>query len=90
MCSKEYKKKLAKNGKLIKEYGQRAKRMQKEVISYWKKKDRELNELKKRKEKLVNDWKKKEEEKRESELHKKRLEFLMRQSDIYAHFMAKK
>jgi DNA helicase INO80 len=90
LCSKESRKRVQKNAKAIKEYAPRAKRMQKEVFGYWKKKDRELNELKKRKEKLVNEWKKKEEEKRESETHKKRLEFLMRQSDIYAHFMAKK
>lgn len=74
----------------VREFNVRAKKMQKEVSIFWRKRGRELNELKKRKEKLENEIKKRDEEKKESELHKKRLAFLMKQSDIYAHFMAKK
>ena len=72
------------------EYQFRAKRMQKEMLVYWRKRERELNEIKKRKEKLESELKRREEEERESLLQKKRLEFLMKQSDIYAHFMARK
>lgn len=68
----------------------RAKKIQREVVGFWRKRGRELTDLKKRKEKLENEIKKRDEEKKESDLHKKRLAFLMRQSDIYAHFMAKK
>lgn len=64
--------------------------MQREMLVYWRKRERELNEIKKRKEKLESELKRREEEERESLLQKKRLEFLMKQSDIYAHFMARK
>lgn len=76
--------------KTVREFTLRAKKLQREVAVFWRKRGRELNDLKKRKEKLENEMKRREEEKRESELHKKRLAFLMKQSDIYAHFMAKK
>ena len=46
--------------------------------------------MKRKREKIEKDIKKKEEEQRETLLMKKRLEFLIRQSDIYANFMAKK
>ena len=39
---------------------------------------------------MEKEIKKKEEEQREALLMKKRLEFLIRQSDIYANFMARK
>jgi DNA helicase INO80 len=74
----------------VREFNLRAKKMQREVAIFWRKRGRELNDLKKRKEKLENEIKKRDEERKESELHKKRLAFLMKQSDIYAHFMAKK
>ena len=90
LCSKEVRKKYVKSQRMHREYQFRAKRMQKEMLVYWRKRERELNEIKKRKEKLESELKRREEEERESMLQKKRLEFLMKQSDIYAHFMARK
>jgi DNA helicase INO80 len=52
--------------------------------SYWRKKERELNEIKKKKEKLEIELKRREEEEREVILQKKRLEFLMTQSSFYS------
>lgn len=89
-ATRQYKKKIAKNMRAVREFNLRAKKMQREVAIFWRKRGRELNDLKKRKEKLENEIKKRDEERKESELHKKRLAFLMKQSDIYAHFMAKK
>lgn len=43
----------------------RAKKLSKEAQSYWRKRDKELIEIKKRKEKLEQERKKKEEEERE-------------------------
>jgi len=60
------------------------------MINYWRKREKELIEIKRKKEKLELELKKREDEEREMLLQKKRLEFLMKQSDIYAHFMAKK
>jgi DNA helicase INO80 len=87
---KQHKKKIAKNMRVVRDFTVRAKKMQREVAIFWRKRGRELSDLKKRKEKLENEIKKRDEERRESELYKKRLAFLMKQSDIYAHFMAKK
>lgn len=64
--------------------------MHREMVSYWRKRERELNEIKRRKEKLEAELRRREEEEKESLLQKKRLEFLMKQSDLYAHFMAQK
>ncbi len=60
------------------------------MLVYWRKREKELNEIKKKKEKLENELRKRVEEEREAALQKKRFIFLMKQSDIYAHFMARK
>jgi len=90
LCQKEVKRKLAKSQKNQKEHQIRAKKLHREMVVYWRKREKELNEIRKRKEKLEAELKRREEEEREVILHKKRLEFLMKQSDLYAHFMAKK
>ncbi|CAD8141070.1 unnamed protein product [Paramecium pentaurelia] len=89
-AAKEARRRNQKCQKYQKEFMLRAKKLSKEAQSYWRKRDKELIEIKKRKEKLEQERKKKEEEEREQLLQQKRLEFLMKQSDIYAHFMAKK
>jgi DNA helicase INO80 len=43
----------------------RAKKVSKEVLSYWRKREKELIEIKKRKERLEQEKKKREEEERE-------------------------
>ena len=60
------------------------------MTNFWKKRDKEMADLKKRKEKAEKELRKKMEEEKEALLQKKRLEFIMQQSEIYAHFMAKK
>eukprot|EP01022_Parablepharisma_sp_SALTPOND_P011756 TRINITY_DN149_c0_g2_i1.p1 TRINITY_DN149_c0_g2~~TRINITY_DN149_c0_g2_i1.p1 ORF type:complete len:1444 (+),score=199.37 TRINITY_DN149_c0_g2_i1:629-4960(+) len=89
-CAKEVKKKAAKCHKLEKEALLRAKRVHRDVLVYWRKKEKEIVEMKRKREKVEKEIKKKEEEQREALLMKKRLEFLIRQSDIYANFMARK
>ena len=59
-------------------------------MNYWKKRDKEIADLKKKKERLEILQRKKIEEEKEALLQKKRLEFIMQQSEIYAHFMSKK
>lgn len=59
-------------------------------MSFWKKRDRELADIKRRKDKFEKDLKKRQQEEEENLLQKKRLEYLMKQSEIYAHFMANK
>jgi len=88
--------KYYKSQKVQKEHVFRAKRLHREMQTYWRKKERELNEIRnllmkgKKKEKLEVELKRREEEEREVMLQKKRLEFLMTQSSFYSQYMAKK
>lgn len=90
LCGKERRKMLAKTKKNVKDYVLRAKKLNKEMIVYWKRRGKELNDLKKKREKIKFELKKKEEEKREQRKQKKKIEYLIKQSDIYAHIMAEK
>ena len=74
-CKKR--RKFYKSQKLQKEFDIRAHRLHREMVVYWRKKERELNEIRKKREKLEQELKKRQEEEREAELQKKRLEFLM-------------
>lgn len=87
---KEMKKQFGRVIRSVNEYNLRAKKIQREMLVFWRKKDREVEEIQKRVEKIKKDIRKKEEEEKEKQRQKKRLEFLMAQSDIYAHFMAEK
>lgn len=60
------------------------------MMNYWRKRDKEIADQKRKKEKLEKENRRKLEEEREAMLQKKRLEFIMQQSEIYAHFMSKK
>lgn len=90
LCQKEVRKKVSRTQRLQKETNIRAKRVQKEMLVFWRKRDKEILEIKKKKDKVEIEKKKQEEELKEAVMQKKRLEYLMKQSDIYAHFMAKK
>ena len=87
---KDVRKRHNKTYRAIKETQVRAKKLQREMLNYWRKKDKEIQERKKKLEKAEKEIKKKQDEERESMLQKKRLEFIMRKSEIYTHFMAKK
>ena len=90
LCFKEHRKMVAKTKKNVKDYVLRAKRLNKEVIVYWKRRGKELNDLKKKREKIKLELKKKQDEKKEHRKQKKKIEYLIKQSDIYAHIMAEK
>jgi DNA helicase INO80 len=90
MVNKEVKKKAAKVQRSQKEFNLRAKKLQREMMVFWRKRDKEIIEIKKRKDKYEIEKKKREEELQESIMQKKRLEYLMKQSDIYSFFMHQK
>ena len=89
-CVKFHQKRVSKTTRIAKDYTSRARKLNKEALQFWRKRDKELNELRKKQHKLEKDKRRKEEEKKEALLQQKKLAFLMKQSDIYAHFMAKK
>jgi DNA helicase INO80 len=47
------------------------------MMTFWKKRDKEITDLKRRKEKVEKEMRKKLEEEKEAILQKKRLEFIM-------------
>lgn len=68
----------------------RARKLTKEMTHFWRKRDKEMADGKRKREKLDKELKKKQQEEEEALLQKKRLEYLMQQSEVYAHFMATK
>ena len=89
-CSREIVKKANKLQREAKESVARAKRLQREMVSFWRRKERETADMKRKREKEETEARKKREEEEESLKQRKRLEYIMRQSDIYSHFMAQK
>ena len=57
---------------------------------YWRKKEKELVEIRKKKEKLEAELKKRDDEEQETKQQQRRLVFILRQSELYSHFMATK
>jgi SNF2 family DNA or RNA helicase len=88
-AQKEVKKKAAKVQRAQKEVNIRARKLQKEMMVFWRKRDKEMLEIKKRKDKIEVEKKKREDELQEAVFQKKRLEYIMKQSDIYSFFMIK-
>ena len=89
LIHKELKKKVNKIQRAQKECPFRAKKLQKEMLIYWKKREKEMVDVQKKKEKLEIDKKKKEDELQEQIIQKKRMEYLLKQSDIYSIMMYK-
>lgn len=90
LCSKERKKTLVKYKKLSVDYVLRAKKFIKDTQAFFKRKAKEVQDLKRKKDKFEVEMKKKEEEVREQERQKRKIEFLIKQSSIYAEIMANK
>lgn len=90
LCQKEVRRKGNKVFKQQKETLTRARKLQKDMMIFWRRKDKEVNEQKKKKNKTELEKIKKQEELEEAIRQKKRLEYLMTQSDIYSFFMSKK
>jgi SNF2 family DNA or RNA helicase len=88
-AQKEVKKKAAKVQRAQKEVNIRARKLQKEMMIFWRKRDKEMLEIRKRKDKIEVEKKKREDELQEAVFQKKRLEYIMKQSDIYSFFMIK-
>ena len=86
----EVRKKAIRSQRVAREATKRAKTLTRDIIQFWKRRDKELADIKRKKEKFDKELKKRQQEEEEALLQKKRLEYLMKQSEIYAHFMAKK
>lgn len=90
LCQKEVRRKAHKMNKQQKEAVVRAKKLEKDMLLNLRKKDKEVIEQRKKKEKEELEKLKRQQELEEAVKQKKRLEYLMTQSDLYSHFMSKK
>ena len=89
LVQKEIKKKVNKVQRAQKECNLRARKLQKEMLVYWRKREKEIVDIQRKKDKIEIDKKKKEDELQEQIIQKKRMEYLLRQSDIYSLMMYK-
>ncbi|XP_065832457.1 chromatin-remodeling ATPase INO80-like [Oscarella lobularis] len=89
-CHKEQRKRAAKSQKRTKDGTTRAKRIMKEVLLYWKKFEKVERDQRRKAEKEALEQKKLVEEMKEARRQQRKLNFLITQTELYAHFMAKK
>ena len=76
--------------KSLKELQTKAKRLMREMMVFWKKKEKEERDLRKRAEKEADNRAKELEEKREAARQARKLEFLISQTELYSHFVRDK
>lgn len=90
LCMKSMRQKAMQSQKIMKETVWRAKRLTREMQSYWKRYDRVERETKRRMEKEAEEQRKMDVELIEAKRQQRKLNFLITQTELYAHFMSKK
>ncbi|KAH8589956.1 putative DNA helicase INO80 [Bisporella sp. PMI_857] len=90
LASKEAKRWQLRTNKGTKDLQARAKRVMREMMSFWKRNEREERDLRKQAEKQEIENAKKAEADREANRQKRKLNFLISQTELYSHFIGKK
>ncbi|MBN3273312.1 INO80 ATPase, partial [Polyodon spathula] len=89
-CMREVRRAAIQAQKNCKETLPRARRLNKEMLLYWKKYEKVEKEHRKRAEKEALEQRKLDEEMREAKRQQRKLNFLITQTELYAHFMSRK
>ncbi|EFN75626.1 Putative DNA helicase Ino80 [Harpegnathos saltator] len=89
-CMKYWRQKAMQSQKNMKETIWRAKRLTREMQSYWKRCDRVERETRRRLEKEAEEQRKMDVELIEAKRQQRKLNFLITQTELYAHFMSRK
>ncbi|XP_018566772.1 putative DNA helicase Ino80 [Anoplophora glabripennis] len=89
-CVKAARQKALQSARTVKEQQWRMKRLARENIAYWKRSRRFDREIKKRLEKEAEEQRKIDHELVEAKRQQRKLNFLITQTELYAHFMSKK
>lgn len=89
-CAKIKRKAGARPKKAVKEYAVRAKKLWKEAQLFWKRRVKEVADLRKKRERLEAERRRREEDREEQLRQRKKIEFLIQRSSIYAEIMSKK
>lgn len=90
LASKEAKRWQARTNKGNKDLQARAKRVMREMMSFWKRNEREERDLRRAAERQEVENAKKAETDREASRQKRKLDFLISQTELYSHFIGKK
>lgn len=90
LASKEAKRWQLRTNKGTKDLQARAKRVMRDMMGFWKRNEREERELRKAAEKMELENARKEEAEREAARQKRKLNFLISQTELYSHFIGKK
>ncbi|KAK2162942.1 hypothetical protein LSH36_89g05001 [Paralvinella palmiformis] len=89
-CQKECRRAALHSQKIMKEAAIRARRLSKEMMVYWKRFEKVEKEHRKRAEKEAQEQRKMDLELLEMKRQQRKLNFLITQTELYAHFMARK
>lgn len=89
-CQKEVRRAATNGGRANRDMQNKAKRVSKEMLLFWKKNEKEERELRKKAEKEALDRLKQEEERREAQRQARKLNFLITQTELYSHFIGRK
>lgn len=90
LASKEAKRWQLRTNKGTKDLQARAKRCMRDMLSFWKRNEREERDLRKAAERQELENARKEEADREAARQKRKLNFLISQTELYSHFIGKK
>ncbi|KAM0813443.1 putative SNF2 family N-terminal domain-containing protein [Seiridium cardinale] len=90
LASKEAKRWQLRTNKGTKDLQARAKRCMRDMMSFWKRNEREERDLRKAAERQELENARKEEADREAARQKRKLNFLISQTELYSHFIGKK
>lgn len=90
LASKEAKRWQARTNKGTKDLQARAKRVMRDMMGFWKRNEREERDLRKAAEKQELENARREEADREAARQKRKLNFLISQTELYSHFIGKK
>ncbi|XP_035214314.1 chromatin-remodeling ATPase INO80-like isoform X2 [Stegodyphus dumicola] len=89
-CQREVRKSALVSQKLVKDIPSRARRLTKEMMLYWKRYEKVEKEHRKRAEKEAQEQLRLDIELREAKRQQRKLNFLITQTELYAHFMSRK
>lgn len=90
MCMKVVRQKALVSQKVMKETVWRAKRLTREMLAYWKRYERVERDTRRRMEKEAEEQRKMDVEIIEAKRQTRKLNFLITQTELYAHFMSRK
>ncbi|XP_013788217.1 DNA helicase INO80-like [Limulus polyphemus] len=90
VCQRECRKAALLSQKVMKDTPSRARRLTREMLLYWKRYDKIEKEHRKRAEKEAQEQMRMDIELREAKRQQRKLNFLITQTELYAHFMSKK